>query len=97
MSHVPGIGNLPVLGPLFQSSQFQRQEDELIIIVTPFVVQPIKVAQSQIPTPVDQFTPSTELGRDFGQRLAVPQKPEGSKGAVGAGGQGLIGNAGFYY
>lgn len=97
MSHVPGIGNLPVLGPLFQSSEFQRQEDELIIIVTPYVVRPIKVAQSQIPTPVDQWQPSTELGRDFGQRLAVPQKPEGSKGAVGAAGQGLIGNAGFYY
>ncbi|HXZ69150.1 MAG TPA: hypothetical protein VEH07_11205, partial [Alphaproteobacteria bacterium] len=86
-----------VLGPFFQESELQRQEDELIIIVTPYVVQPIKVAQSQIPTPVDQFTPSTELGRDFGQHLAVPQKPEGSKGVVGAGGQSLNGNAGFYY
>ncbi|MFZ1989016.1 MAG: type II and III secretion system protein family protein [Alphaproteobacteria bacterium] len=97
MSKLPGIGNLPVLGPFFQESELQRQEDELIIIVTPYIVQPIKVAQSQIPTPVDQFAPSTELGRDFGQHLAVPQKPEGSKGAVGAGGQSLIGNAGFYY
>ena len=97
MSHVPGIGNLPVLGPLFQSSEFQRQEDELIIIVTPFIVQPIKVAQDQIPTPVDQFAPTTDIGRDFGQHLAVPQKPEGSKGAVTGSGQGLTGNAGFYY
>ncbi len=53
--------------------------------MTPYVVQPIKVAENQIPTPVDQWQPSTELGRDFGQHLAVPQKPEGSKGAVGAG------------
>ena len=32
---LPGLGNLPVIGALFRSTQFQRQESELVIIVTP--------------------------------------------------------------
>jgi pilus assembly protein CpaC len=97
MSKVPGIGNLPVLGPLFQSSEIKRNENELMIIVTPYIVEPITMAANQIPTPVDQWQPSSDMGRIFGQHMGVPQKPEGSQGATGQAGQGLIGNAGFYY
>ena len=97
MSNLPGAASIPILGPLFQSSEFRRNESELIIIVTPYIVTPIKIAQNQIPTPVDQWQPSSDLERSFGQHLGVPQKAEGSHGAVGQGGQGLIGDAGFYY
>ena len=35
---LPGIGELPVLGTLFKSNDFQRNESELVIIVTPYLV-----------------------------------------------------------
>jgi pilus assembly protein CpaC len=38
---LPGVGDLPVIGALFRSNQFQRNQTELVIIVTPYVVRPI--------------------------------------------------------
>lgn len=38
---VPGLGKLPILGPLFSSRAYQRRETDLVIIVTPFLVKPI--------------------------------------------------------
>ncbi len=40
-SRLPGLGDLPILGDLFKSDRFNRQETELVIIVTPYVVKPI--------------------------------------------------------
>ena len=37
---LPGIGEVPVLGALFKSNDFQRGESELVIIVTPYIVKP---------------------------------------------------------
>ncbi len=37
---VPFLGDIPVLGALFRSDNFQRQETELVILVTPYLVQP---------------------------------------------------------
>ncbi|WP_198030221.1 type II and III secretion system protein family protein [Bradyrhizobium sp. Tv2a-2] len=37
---VPWLGDIPVLGALFRSTQFQRNQSELIIVVTPYVVRP---------------------------------------------------------
>lgn len=41
LEQFPGLGNLPVLGTLFRSSNFQKQETELIIIVTPRMTAPV--------------------------------------------------------
>jgi pilus assembly protein CpaC len=41
LDQFPGLGNLPVLGSLFRSSNFQKQETELIIIVTPRMTAPV--------------------------------------------------------
>ena len=38
---VPGLGDIPVLGQLFQSDRFERNESELVIIVTPYIVRPV--------------------------------------------------------
>jgi pilus assembly protein CpaC len=38
---LPGLGNLPVLGALFRSRDYQREESELLIMVTPYVVRPV--------------------------------------------------------
>jgi pilus assembly protein CpaC len=39
-SGLPGIGDIPVLGALFHSDKFQRDETELVIVVTPYIVRP---------------------------------------------------------
>jgi pilus assembly protein CpaC len=41
MSKVPGLGDIPILGNLFRSKQFQRNESELMFIVTAQVVKPV--------------------------------------------------------
>ena len=52
-NQVPGLGDLPILGALFQSDRFERNETELVIIVTPYVVSPVDA--DQIRTPLDPY------------------------------------------
>jgi pilus assembly protein CpaC len=40
INKVPGLGDLPVLGALFRSTQFQRNQSELVIFVTPHILTP---------------------------------------------------------
>jgi pilus assembly protein CpaC len=40
LDKIPWIGDLPVLGKLFQSKSFQRSKDELLVLVTPTIVKP---------------------------------------------------------
>jgi len=47
LSKVPGIGDIPVLGKLFQSKSFSKSKNELLVIVTPHVVRPL--APDQVP------------------------------------------------
>jgi pilus assembly protein CpaC len=46
----PLLGNIPVLGALFRSRQFQKSETELVIIVTPHLVKPLDMAAATLPT-----------------------------------------------
>ncbi len=46
----PVIGDIPVLGALFRSTSFQKDETELIVIVTPHLVKPIDLAKQTLPT-----------------------------------------------
>ena len=41
ISKAPLLGDLPIIGMLFRSTKFQRQETELVIIVTPYLVRPV--------------------------------------------------------
>lgn len=50
VSKFPGLGDVPVLGSLFKSDRFQRDESELVIIVTPYIVRPVGMAQLMMPT-----------------------------------------------
>jgi pilus assembly protein CpaC len=47
---VPGLGALPILGALFRSNSFRRQQTELVIVVTPYLVKPVDAAQIKLPT-----------------------------------------------
>ena len=46
----PVLGDIPILGALFRSTSFQRNETELVIIVTPHLVKPIDMAKQTLPT-----------------------------------------------
>ncbi len=46
----PILGEIPVLGALFRSQEFQRHETELVIIVTPHLVKPLDMAKQTLPT-----------------------------------------------
>jgi pilus assembly protein CpaC len=60
ISKLPGLGELPILGALFRSDAFQRQESELVVIVTPYLVGP---TNHRLATPADGFTPPTDADR----------------------------------
>jgi pilus assembly protein CpaC len=55
---IPGLKNIPVLGSLFQSRDFQSGETELVVIVTPYLVKP--VAARDLASPVDGFVPPSD-------------------------------------
>ena len=57
ISKVPGLGDLPILGPLFRSTQFQHNESELVIIVTPYLVRP---SSTPLSTPLDGLALPTD-------------------------------------
>jgi len=46
----PGLGDIPVLGALFSSKQYQNSQTELVIIVTPHIVKPLNMAEQTLPT-----------------------------------------------
>ena len=50
ISKFPLLGDIPVLGALFRSTSFLKNETELIIIVTPHLVKPLNMAKQTLPT-----------------------------------------------
>lgn len=69
---VPGLGDVPVLGSLFKSDAYQRQETELVIIVTPYFVEP---TSGPLRTPFTGRVPPTDADRVIYQRLNHPTPP----------------------
>ncbi len=80
---LPGIGELPILGALFRSDSFQRNETELVIVVTPYLVNGVS-NPGRLKLPTDGWKPPSDLerllmlrqsARDPGQGAAVPHIP----------------------
>jgi pilus assembly protein CpaC len=46
LSKIPGIGDIPLLGKLFQSKSVTRNNSELLVIITPEIVRPTDVGQA---------------------------------------------------
>jgi len=63
----PGLSKVPVLGTLFRSRDYQRQETELVIIATPYLVRP--TARKNIARPDDNFAPTSDGAANFLGRL----------------------------
>mgnify|MGYP003392813982 CR=1 FL=1 len=58
---MPGLGDVPLLGLLFKSDSFRRGETELVIVVTPYLVQPVSANDIKLPT--DAYQNSNDLSR----------------------------------
>ncbi len=83
MSKIPGIGDIPILGQLFRSKNLNHSVTELIVIVTPTVVDPLNSSESQPPAtpswPVP-FLSSPGFDSSLGPRDSVK---EGNSAADG--------------
>jgi len=77
LSKVPVIGDIPILGNLFKSTQFQKQETELVFIVTADLVKPVN--RDDLPTMRSMD------GLKNGSPLGIEPKGEGISGASGFG------------
>jgi pilus assembly protein CpaC len=57
---LPWLGDVPVLGALFRSAQYQKNETDLAIIVTPHIVRPISPG-NPVKTPLDNTLPANDI------------------------------------
>lgn len=56
---VPWLGQVPIIGALFHNSSTQKEETELVVIVTPHLVRPVKPGE-QLATPFDKTKPAND-------------------------------------
>ena len=76
----PWIGDIPIVGALFRSTAFQRGESELVIIVTPYIVQPTSIATA-LKTPGDGFEAPSDSERVLKGSLNHVPTPADAAGA----------------
>nr|WP_315259592.1 type II and III secretion system protein family protein [uncultured Duganella sp.] len=69
---LPILGELPVLGALFRSTDFQQDRTELLFVVTPHLVRPLP-ANYKLPT--DSVTPPGRASLFLGGRMEAPPEP----------------------
>ncbi|SFT00014.1 pilus assembly protein CpaC [Sulfitobacter marinus] len=79
-SQLPWIGDVPVLGALFRSANYQRQQTELVIIITAHLVTPTRGEALALPT--DRITPPTESDLFLNGRVSSGTRAP-TKGAAG--------------
>jgi pilus assembly protein CpaC len=98
VDRVPGLGNLPVLGALFRSTSYQRNESELLVVVTAHLVRPMGPGQAPIMPGQDELNDPSDLelfllGKVSGSPRLKPARGE----AVPVSGQrlGPVGDLGF--
>ncbi|MBL4801675.1 MAG: type II and III secretion system protein family protein [Emcibacter sp.] len=89
----PWLGDIPILGTLFRSSKFRRQETELVIIVTPYIVEPHK--GGTMPMPTDGFQAPNDFDRYIKGQSYATRKPDMPQPVQGKNGHKLKSAAGF--
>lgn len=70
IDRTPFLGDLPVLGALFRSNSFRRNETELVIIITPYLVKPVDANRIVLPT--DGYAAPDDATRLLGGQLSSP-------------------------
>lgn len=88
INNFPGLGDIPILGALFRSVDYQNAKTELVIIVTPYIVDPIDNPQ-EIVLPTEGMKYAKLMDMILFNRINEPKDvPSGSR---------LIGETGFYF
>lgn len=75
LDQLPGLKKLPILGALFQSRDFLNEETEMVVIITPYLVDP--TAKSNLRTPADGFANATDLQTVFFGKLNATYGKDG--------------------
>ena len=79
---MPWLGDIPVLGSLFRSAEYERQQSELVIIITPHLVSPVRGEALALPT--DRVTLPTEAELFlFGKTVGTRNSNRPTRGAAG--------------
>lgn len=89
ISQIPGLGDIPILGALFRSRQYQNLETEMVILVTPYLVSPSPA--NSIPVPTDHTVMASDAEGIFLGRLETIY----GVGATGEFRGGFSGSVGF--
>ena len=87
VGQVPWLGDVPILGALFRSTDFARRQSELVIIITPHLVKPVSGEALSMPT--DRMRIPTE------EELFLLGTIEGTSSLGGSGSQGVQGSFGY--
>ena len=88
----PGLADIPVLGALFRSTRFRRDETELMIIVTPYIVRPVN---EKLAAPTDGLVAPSDIERILMGQIYRPQLPDGGGAPIDPKGGRLSGPVGF--
>jgi pilus assembly protein CpaC len=75
VEQLPWAGSIPVLGALFTSKAYQKNETDLVIIVTPRLVRPTRPGEV-LKTPADTTTPPSDTDFFLMSRNEVPRAPQ---------------------
>jgi len=80
INQAPGVGDIPIIGNLFRSNAFQRGETELVIVVTPYLVEPVDDRDIHLPTDgynspraMEQFLLGRETAGESGGTRPMPR------------------------
>jgi pilus assembly protein CpaC len=93
VGQVPWIGDIPVLGSLFRSAEYERRQSELVIIVTPHLVTPVRGEALSLPT--DRVRPPTESELFLFGRTAAGERTPRSGPAAEVARQDFTGSYGY--
>jgi pilus assembly protein CpaC len=79
LSKVPGIADVPILGELFKSRNVNRTNTELIVLVTPTIVDPVNGQEMPAPAPQVHMPVQNLNEPTFDKNLPSPAKPTGEQ------------------
>jgi len=77
LDKVPGLSEVPILGELFQTTRLRRDETELVILVTPYLVKP---TSDRLATPLERRRPSASAMDRVTSLPKVTSQPKGQSG-----------------
>ncbi|MBI1385112.1 MAG: BON domain-containing protein [Rhizobiales bacterium] len=83
---IPWLGNVPVLGALFRSAEYQKQETDLVIIVTPRLIR-AKAPGERLATPLDETVPGNDVDLFLRGRQELAARETASRGGRPTAGQ----------